>query len=53
MSYPLRWDPELTKSERGPSILRDPLRAGLAAAGIALMVGSLLPWAEGTVGFQP
>lgn len=53
MSYPLRWDPELTKAEKGPSILRDPLRASLAAAGIALAIGSLRPWAEGTAGSQP
>ena len=53
MSYPLRWDPELTKAENGPSILRDPLRASLAAAGIALAIGSLRPWAEGTAGSQP
>ena len=53
MSYPLRWDPDLTKADKGPSILRDPLRAGLAAAGIALAIGSLRPWAEGTAGLQP
>jgi hypothetical protein len=53
VSYPLRWDPDLTKAEKGPSILRDPLRAGLAAASIALAIGSLRPWAEGTAGFQP
>jgi hypothetical protein len=53
VSYPLRWDPDLTKAEKGQSILRDPLRAGLAAAGIALAIGSLRPWAEGTAGGQP
>jgi hypothetical protein len=53
VSYPLRWDPDLTKVEKGPSVLRDPLRAALGVAGIALAVGSLLPWAEGTVGHQP
>jgi hypothetical protein len=53
VSHPLRWDPDLTKAEKGQSILRDPLRAGLAAAGIALAIGSLRPWAEGTAGSQP
>jgi hypothetical protein len=53
VSYPLRWDPDLTEAEKGQSILRDPLRAGLAAAGIALAIGSLRPWAEGTAGSQP
>jgi hypothetical protein len=53
VSHPLRWDPDLTKSEKGESILRDPPRAGLAVAGIALAVGSLRPWAEGTAGGQP
>jgi hypothetical protein len=53
VSYPLRWDPDLTKAEKGQSILRDPLRASLAAAGIALAIGSLRPWAEGTAGGQP
>ena len=53
MSHSLRWDPDLTKAEQGQSILRDPLRAGLAAAGIALAIGSLRPWAEGTAGSQP
>jgi hypothetical protein len=52
VSHPLRWDPELTKAEQGESILRDPPRAALAAAGIALAVGSLRPWAEGTAGGQ-
>jgi hypothetical protein len=53
VSHPLRWDSDLTKAEQGPSILRDPLRAGLAAAGMALAIGSLRPWAEGTAGNQP
>jgi hypothetical protein len=53
MTHPLRWDPELTKVDRDPSILRDPIRAGLAASGIAILVGCLQPWAEGMVGFQP
>jgi hypothetical protein len=53
VSYPLRWDPELTNAEKGPSILRDPLRASLAAASIALAIGSVRPWAEGTAGGQP
>jgi len=53
VSHPLRWDPDLTKAEKGQSILRDPLRAGLAAAGFALAIGSLRPWAEGSAGLQP
>jgi hypothetical protein len=51
MSHPLRWDPELTKVRSGISILRDPLRTSLAAAAIILAIGSLLPWAEGFIGF--
>ena len=51
MSHPLRWDPELTKVRSGISILRDPLRTALAAAAIVLAIGSLLPWAEGFIGF--
>jgi len=53
VSYPLRWDPDLTKAEKGQTIVRDPLRASLAAAGIALAIGSMRPWAEGTAGGQP
>jgi len=53
MTHPLRWDPDLTKVERSPSILHDPLRAGLAASGLAIVIGCLQPWAEGMVGFQP
>jgi hypothetical protein len=53
VTHRLRWDPELTKVERGRSILRDPLRAGLAASGLAIAIGCTQPWAEGTVGFQP
>jgi hypothetical protein len=53
MTHRLRWDPDLTKVERDPSILRDPLRAGLAASGLAIVIGCLQPWAEGMVGFQP
>ena len=53
MTHPLRWDPDLTKPERRPSIFRDPLRAGLAVSGLAIAIGSTQPWAEGTVGFQP
>ena len=52
MSHPLRWDPELTKARRGPSILRDPVRTALAVAAIVLGIGALLPWAEGFIGFQ-
>jgi hypothetical protein len=53
VTHPLRWDPDLTKAERHPSILHDPLRAGLAAAGLAIVIGCTQPWAEGTVGYQP
>jgi len=53
VTHPLRWDPDLTKVERSPSILHDPLRAGLAASGLAIVIGCLQPWAEGTVGFAP
>jgi hypothetical protein len=53
VTHPLRWDPDLTKAERNPSILHDPLRAGLAASGLAIVIGCFQPWAEGMVGFVP
>jgi hypothetical protein len=49
----LRWDPELTKAGRGHSLLRDPVRAALAAGSVIMAVGSLMPWAQGLIGLQP
>jgi hypothetical protein len=51
VSHPLRWDPELTKVRSGQSIIRDPLRTALAVSAIVLGIGSLMPWAEGFIGF--
>ena len=53
MTDRLRWDDELTKVRSGKSILRSPLRLGLAIGAGITAVGALLPWAEGMVGLLP
>jgi hypothetical protein len=49
----LRWDPDLTTAESGRPFYRDPLRLGLVVGTATMMIGALLPWAEGHVGFLP
>jgi hypothetical protein len=41
----------MTKVRSGHSMLRDPLRTGLAVAAIILAVGAALPWADGYIGY--
>ena len=53
VSHPLRWDPELTRPRRGPSIFRDPLRTSLAVTAVILAIGAVMPWAQGFIGFLP
>ena len=50
MTDRLRWDPALTTAETGRPLYRDPLRLGLTVGAAIMMVGALLPWAEGQVG---
>ena len=53
MTDRLRWDPDLTTARTGRPFYRDPLRLALAVGAGIMMVGALLPWAEGRVGFLP
>jgi hypothetical protein len=53
MSDRLRWDPELTTARSGTPIYRDGLRLGIAIGAGIIVLGGLLPWAEGRIGFLP
>lgn len=53
MTDRLRWDESLTQGSRDPGLLRDPLRLAVVAGTIVFIVGALLPWAEGMIGFLP
>lgn len=53
MTDRLRWDESLTGKQRGRGLLRDPLRLGLVIAAVVTVVGAVMPWAEGRVGFLP
>lgn len=53
MTDKLRWDPGLTERPHDPGLLRDPLRLAVVAGTMVFIVGSLLPWAEGMIGFLP
>jgi hypothetical protein len=53
MSQRLRWDPALTTERSEPRLYQDRLRLGLVVGSAIIMVGGLLPWAEGRIGFLP
>ena len=53
MTDRLRWDPDLTTAQTGRPFYRDPLRLAIAVGAAIMIVGALLPWAEGRVGFLP
>jgi hypothetical protein len=49
----LRWDEELTRARSHPQFLRNPVRIGFATGAAILLIGALMPWAEGMVGLLP
>ncbi len=53
MTDRLRWDPSLTTARTGRPFYRDPVRLPLAVGAAIMMIGALLPWAEGLIGFLP
>lgn len=50
MTNPFRWDPSLTERRTGRRLVRDPLRLGLLVGAAVMIVGAVMPWAEGMVG---
>ena len=49
----LRWDESLTKTRRGFTILRSPLRITMGIGALIMMIGCLMPWAQGHLGLLP
>ncbi|HEX5015666.1 MAG TPA: hypothetical protein VFV72_16085 [Candidatus Limnocylindrales bacterium] len=53
VSERLRWDDGLTKARSRPAFLRSRLRIAFAISAVVMLIGSLMPWAEGMVGRLP
>jgi hypothetical protein len=53
ISERLRWDDELTQARSHPEFLRNPVRLAIAIGAVIMLVGAMLPWAEGMVGLLP
>jgi hypothetical protein len=49
----LRWDDNLTKGRSGEALVRSPIRLGFTIGALIMLVGALLPWAEGKIGLLP
>lgn len=58
LSANFRWEPP-TVRQRGPRLIREPVRFALVVGGVLAIVGSFVPWADGrlpggiAVGFSP
>jgi len=53
LSDKLRWDDSLTTARSHPAFLHSRLRIALAVSAVIMLIGSLMPWAEGMVGLLP
>jgi hypothetical protein len=53
LSDRLRWDDRLMKTRSHSAFLHSRLRIAFAVSAVIMLIGSLMPWAEGMVGLQP